>query len=164
MYMVTTAANTNHRLLSKEAWKAKAAPSKRVSTARGTSSSARMACQWRSMACTASPSATPWAGLKDKVTAGNCATCKMLSKAARSSTLATLLKGTCVPLTDGTRRSDKAAGPMRSWSCTSSTTRYWLLWVKMVDTKRWPNALYSALSMAKTVTPNRAAASRSMRT
>ena len=94
MYMVTTAANTNHRLLSKEALKAKAAPSKRVSTEGGTSSSARMACQCPSMACTASPSEALAAGLNDKVTAGNCATCKMLSNAARSSTLATLLKGT----------------------------------------------------------------------
>jgi hypothetical protein len=51
------------------------------------------------------------------------------------------------------------------WNCgcaTSSTTRYWFDCVKMVEMRRWPKALYSALSMSATVTPTRAAASRSM--
>ncbi len=41
-------------------------------------------------------------------------------------------------------------------------TRYWLVSVKMVETIRWPKALYRPSSIALAVTPSRAAVSRSM--
>ena len=41
-------------------------------------------------------------------------------------------------------------------------TRYWLDCVKIVETMRCPKASYSALSTVPTLTPKRAAVSRSM--
>ena len=55
------------------------------------------------------------------------------------------------------RRQARAGTP----ACTSSTTRYWFDCVKIVDTSRWPNALYSALSIAAGVMPSRLAVVRS---
>ena len=46
----------------------------------------------------------------------------------------------------------------------SRITRYWFDCVKIVDTMRCPNASYSALSTVPTLTPNRAALSRSIST
>ena len=40
-------------------------------------------------------------------------------------------------------------------------TRYWFDCVKIVETSRWPNALYSALSIAAGVMPRRLAVARS---
>ncbi len=44
----------------------------------------------------------------------------------------------------------------------SRITRYWLDWVKMVETMRWPKLSYSALSTVAGVMPKRAAVARSM--
>ncbi|CAM3583376.1 hypothetical protein DETS111669_16960 [Delftia tsuruhatensis] len=55
-----------------------------------------------------------------------------------------------------------ASGPTLNCGATSSTTRYWLDCVKMVEISRWPKALYSAVSMAETVTPSRLAWARSI--
>ena len=55
-----------------------------------------------------------------------------------------------------------ASGPTLNCGATSSTTRYWLDWVKMVEIRRWPKALYSAASIPATVTPSRLAWARSI--
>src|SRR6266571_837017 len=58
--------------------------------------------------------------------------------------------------------SRSASGPC--WKCgsTSSTTWYWLSWVKMVDTCRCPNASYRVSSTAWGRIPRRLPVSRSM--
>jgi hypothetical protein len=62
------------------------------------------------------------------------------------------------PVPTARRAAKSPPGPCWNCGCTSSTTRYWLDWVKMVEMRRWPKALYSAVSMAATVTPRRLAA------
>ena len=57
-----------------------------------------------------------------------------------------------------------ASGPSWNSGFTSSTTRYWLVCVKIVETSRWPKALYSALSITAGVMPKRLAVARSMST
>ena len=59
----------------------------------------------------------------------------------RSATVATAESGTCTPPVPGTKMSFSARGPRRNSGFTSSTTRYWLACVKMVETRRWPKAL-----------------------
>ena len=46
--------------------------------------------------------------------------------------------GTWVPLLEGIRKSLRVSGVLWAAGSTSSTTRYWLDWVKMVDTSRCP--------------------------
>ncbi len=72
--------------------------------------------------------------------------------------------GTCAPVDVGTWIWPNEAGV--TWNCgsTSSTTRYWLDCVKMVEISRWPKALYSASSITAAVMPRRDAASRSIST
>jgi hypothetical protein len=94
-----------------------------------------------STAFTASPSAAPGARLKEMVIAGNWPTWPIDSGPARSVTVAMLESGTCTPPAPGTKMSFRAAGPPRNSGFTSSTTRYWVDCVKMVETSRWPKAL-----------------------
>ena len=54
--------------------------------------------------------------------------------------------------------------PFWNAGASSSTTRYWFDWVKMVEIRRWPKALYNALSIAAGVMPSRPAALRSIST
>ena len=75
------------------------------------------------------------------VAAGNWATWLTARGAVRSVTLATVDKGTCTPPVPATYRLASASGPNLKEGATSRTTRYWLLWVKMVEIRRWPNAL-----------------------
>ncbi|CAY75509.1 hypothetical protein EPYR_03129 [Erwinia pyrifoliae DSM 12163] len=49
--------------------------------------------------------------------------------------------------------SSNAAGDCWNRGATSSTTRYWFDWVKMVEISRWPKALYSAVSTSAAVIP-----------
>lgn len=46
---------------------------------------------------------------------------------------------------------------VRNSGATSSTTRYWFNSVKMVEIRRWPNALYKVSSMLWIATPRRLA-------
>jgi predicted short-subunit dehydrogenase-like oxidoreductase (DUF2520 family) len=75
------------------------------------------------------------------VAAGNWAAWLIDSAAWRSLTVATAVSRTCAPVARGhvdvveRRQAALQAGGA------SSTTRYWLAWVKMVETRRWPNAL-----------------------
>ncbi|MCY1291818.1 hypothetical protein D9M70_410200 [compost metagenome] len=134
--MVTTAARISSRVLDSEAWKAAAAPWKRVWMPSGMP----ISCCTRSITATASPRATPGARLNDNVTAGNWPIWLIASCAWRSSTLARAESGTCVSALVATWICCSACGPMRSPAADSSTTRYWLAWVKMVEICRWPKA------------------------
>src|SRR2546427_3640791 len=79
----------------------------------------------------------------------------MARSAGFSVTVVIALRGTWAPEEEATWMSFSASGPRRNSGFTSSTTRYWLDCVKMVEISRWPKALYSAVSMAETVTPSR---------
>ncbi|MCY1555419.1 hypothetical protein D9M68_920840 [compost metagenome] len=93
------------------------------------------------MRSTAVPSATPSPVSKPMVAAGYCATCVICSGALRSTTRATADSGVGSPepvrICSAFRASMEAARSVRA----SSTTRYWLVSVKMVETMRWPKAL-----------------------
>ncbi|MND98236.1 hypothetical protein D3C80_905790 [compost metagenome] len=78
--------------------------------------------------------------MNDNVTAGNWPIWLIASCAWRSSTLARAESGTCVSALVATWICCSACGPMRSPAADSSTTRYWLAWVKMVEICRWPKA------------------------
>ena len=80
----------------------------------------------------------------------------------RSLTWAMEDSGTGAPLVEATWMACSASGPSLNCGATSSTTRYWFDCVKMVEISRWPKALYSAVSMAETVTPRRLAWARSI--
>src|ERR1041385_6414102 len=60
--------------------------------------------------------------------------------------------------------SDSDASEFCTAGSDSRITRYWLDWVKIVETMRWPKASYSALSIVAEVMPKRAAVSRSTTT
>ncbi|MNV22477.1 hypothetical protein D3C71_1134520 [compost metagenome] len=159
-YITTTAASTSHSVLDSEARNASAAPCRRSSTPVGRPIAARAP----SMACTASPSDAPGARLNENVTAGNWPTWLINRCAGRCSMRAMPFNGTCLPSGPATCRRAMASGPKATSGRASSTTRYWLAWVKMVEIWRWPNASYSASATASTLMPRRAAATRSIST
>ncbi|MNP74873.1 hypothetical protein D3C76_1718150 [compost metagenome] len=75
MYMVTTAARISSKVLDSDAWKASAAPWKRVCTPMGMP----ISCWTCSITLTASPSDAPCARLNDIITAGNWPMCEIAS-------------------------------------------------------------------------------------
>ncbi len=158
MYITSTAARISHSVEESEPRKASAAPWKRDSMLAGRPISVSAA----SIAVTASPSDTPGARLNEIVVAGNWPMWLRSSALGRSSTRAMPASGTGSPLAELTRMRPNASGP--SWNCgsASSTTRYWLAWVKMVEIWRWPKASYSASAMSAALMPRRAAAVRSI--
>jgi hypothetical protein len=79
--------------------------------------------------------------LKETVTAGNWPTWLMSRAAERSVTRAMLASGTGRPEPDSTNTDSRDDGPEAMRGSASSTTRYWLAWVKSVEIWRWPNAL-----------------------
>jgi hypothetical protein len=91
MYIVTTAARINSRVLSSEARNASAAPWNRVWILAGM----RISRCARSMALTALPSEAPDPRLNDNVTAGNWPAWLITSRVWRCSTWAMLESGTC---------------------------------------------------------------------
>jgi hypothetical protein len=97
-----------------------------------------------SMASTASPSDTPSGRLKDTVAAGNCPWRDRPPAAGRSS-MRTAAQRHLPAAADSTCSCEIASGPCWNCGCASSTTRYWLDCVKMVEMRRWPKALYSAV-------------------
>ena len=136
MYMVTMAARISQIWLSVEDRKAWAAPWNWVRRAGGRPSSFSTA----STAFTAAPSEESRATLKEMVATGNWPWRAMESWAGRSSSVAMLVRGTGSPEEPRTWMFSMAAGPRRKRGATSSTTLYWLVWVKMVDIRRWPRA------------------------
>ena len=106
------------------------------------------------IASTAVPSDTPGAVSKPTVVAGYCATCVICSGARRS-----VMRRHRRQRRRLARRRCAAAAAQRvarhrlRRACASRITRYWLVSVKMVETMRWPKALYSASSMAAAVMP-----------
>ncbi|MNQ97805.1 hypothetical protein D3C85_1134700 [compost metagenome] len=157
---MTTAASISHKVLDSEFWNASAAPWKRVSTAVGMPISASAAV----MFSTASDSDAPGARLNDTVTMGNWSSRFTASTVLPSVMCATEDSGTCAPVEVGTWICPSAAGDIWNCGCTSSTTRYWLDCVKIVEISRCPKALYSASSITAAVMPRREAASRSIST
>ena len=126
-----------------------------------TDAGSSMSCAACRTASTALPSDTPGAVSKPMVVAGYCATCVICSGACRSVMVATADSGVVLP--DAVRSGSwPSIAGVAMPGCASRITRYWLVCVKMVDTMRWPNALYKASSMADAVIDSRAAVSRSM--
>ncbi|MNT09507.1 hypothetical protein D3C72_1442930 [compost metagenome] len=134
MYITTTAARISHSVLDNELLKAAAAPCRRSSMLCGNATCACAACT----ASTASPSDAPGARLNDSVAAGNWPTWLRSSAVGPCSTRATAPSGTVWPLLLRTRRPVIASGPGCRAGSASSTTRYWLAWVKMVEICRCP--------------------------
>jgi hypothetical protein len=110
------------------------------------------------------PSATPGAVSKPSVAAGYCATCVTCSGAGCSRMVAMADSGVAAPepVFRCSRPSDSAVDS--SAGLASRITRYWLVSVKMVETMRWPKALYSASSTVLALMDRREAVSRSMST
>jgi hypothetical protein len=116
------------------------------------------------IASTAEPSDTPGAVSKPTVVAGYCETCVICSGARRSMIRATDESGVASPEPVRSCTIPSDAGDSSASDRASRMTRYWLVSVKMVDTMRWPKALYSASSMLAAEMLRRAAVSRSMST
>ena len=99
-----------------------------------------------SSCCACATAATAWlrlapaARLKLIVTDGNCAWCVIAKGAIVRCRCAMAESGTCAPPVPGTRSRSSECGSACQSGLASSTTRYWLAWLKMVLTWRWPNA------------------------
>ena len=113
------------------------------------------------IASTACPSATPGAVSKFSVLAGYWPTCVYCSGASCSVIVANADSGVGCPLLEIRFSLPIPAALVARPGCASRMTRYWFVSVKIVDTIRWPNALYSASSTALAVIPRREAVSRS---
>src|SRR5690606_156455 len=129
MYITATAARISHNVDDSEARKASAAPWKRDSMLAGRSISTCAA----SIAATASPNEAPGARLNEIVVAGNWPIWLRSNALGRSSTRAMPDNATGVPETDGTRIRSSADGYNANCVIGSSTRRYLLAWVKMVE-------------------------------
>ena len=93
--------------------------------------------RWASlMARTASDSDPPGARLNDIVTAGNCPIRLMTCVAWPSDTLTRLEIATGLPAVVCTKIESSALASRLNWGATSTTTRYWLDCVKIVDAWR----------------------------
>ena len=108
-----------------------------------------------SMAATASLSDAPGARLNDMLAAGNCPRWLTTSGVSLSLNFATELSCTWPPLAVVTYMPLSASNPLLKSGPTSSTTRYWLDCVKMVEMSRWLKASYKAASIAAVVMPRR---------
>ena len=134
MYIVTIAARISNSVLPSEALK-------RQRRALVTGADAQRQADFllgASMAFTASPSEAPGARLNDTVATGNWPRWLIDSGVGRSDNSAIADSGTCLPLLEGMRKSFSASGELCAAGSTSSTTRYWLDWVKIVETSRCP--------------------------
>ncbi len=149
MYIVMMAARISHSSLDSDDWNASAAPWKLVCMLAGRP----ISCSAALMASTAAPSDAPRARLNEMVADGNWPWWLTTSEPGCSTTVAKAPSGTCWPPLEATRRSYSDCGPSCNCGSASSTTRYWLDCVKMVEIRRWPYALYSALSTAAVVMP-----------
>ncbi|MNN41018.1 hypothetical protein D3C81_1551110 [compost metagenome] len=123
--------------MEREARKASAAPWNSVTIEIGRFSSFSICV----ILSTAAPRDSPGARLNETVAAGNWPWWLTTSWPVRSLMRAMAPSGTCPPDDDGRRSSASDCGLVRNCGMVSSTTRYWLDCVKMVDTSRWPNAL-----------------------
>ena len=118
---------------------------------------------WR-IVSTALPSATPGAVSNPIVAAGYCATWVICNGAGRSVMVATADSGVGAPEPVLRFNWPSAAAVLNTPGRASRITRYWLVSVKIVETMRWPKALYSASSTALAVIARREAVSRSTAT
>ena len=98
------------------------------------------------------------------VLAGYWATWVICSGARRSVIFATADRGVASPEAVRSCTLPSDAGLASASGRASRITRYWLVSVKMVETMRWPKALYRASSMLAAVMFRRAAVSRSIST
>ncbi len=89
---------------------------------------------------TASPSDAPGARLNEIVTTGNCPWWLTASGAVVVSIWVKALSGTEPPVVERRKSSLRSAGPFWKAGLFSSTTRYWLSCVNMVEIWRWPKA------------------------
>ncbi len=134
MYIVTTAARISHSVFDSDALKASAAPWKVVCIEIGRP----ISCSTCLILSTAWPSDAPCARLNEIVAAGNWPWWLITSGPVRSLMRANAPSGTWPPDDEGSRSSATACGLSRNSGIASSTTRYWLDCVKIVDTSRWP--------------------------
>src|SRR5512140_2029965 len=160
MYTHTTAARISHSWLVSDASYAPDAPRNVMVTPGGSLISSAAS----RMASTAEPSDTPAAASKPMVVAGYWATWVICSGARRRAMLAIDDNGTASPDAVRSCTMPSVAGVTAASGSVSRITRYWLVSVKMVETMRWPKALYRASSMLAAEMFRRAAVSRSMST
>ena len=99
----------------------------------------RSALAWLT-AFTAAPSEAPGARLKETVTTGNCPWWLTASGVVVSSTRVKAPSGTEPPVVERRKMSERSCGLRWKPGLVSSTTRYWLSWVNMVEIWRWPKA------------------------